>query len=128
MRALVGAPPAPWDIHPKSVAEWKELVAKVAAGKDASTRNAREARSQTQQTSMGGVNVFVLTPQSIAPKNQNWVFLHFHGVACVPSPGESGTREGTLMAAFGRAKVVSVDYRTSSDAPYPAVLDDCVTV
>src|SRR6476620_12716594 len=31
MRALVGAPPAPWDIHPKSIAEWKELVAKVAA-------------------------------------------------------------------------------------------------
>ena len=31
MRALVGAPPAPWDIHPKNIAEWKELVAKVAA-------------------------------------------------------------------------------------------------
>ena len=31
MRALVAAPPAPWDIHPKSIAEWKELVAKVAA-------------------------------------------------------------------------------------------------
>src|SRR5262245_50279580 len=31
MRALVAAPPAPWDIHPKSIAEWKELVAKIAA-------------------------------------------------------------------------------------------------
>src|SRR6516164_6914579 len=31
MRPLVAAPPAPWDIHPKSIAEWKELVAKVAA-------------------------------------------------------------------------------------------------
>jgi monoterpene epsilon-lactone hydrolase len=31
MRPLVAAPPAPWDSHPKSIAEWKELVSKVAA-------------------------------------------------------------------------------------------------
>src|SRR5262245_51186898 len=31
IRGLVAAPPAPWDIHPKSITEWKELVAKVAA-------------------------------------------------------------------------------------------------
>jgi hypothetical protein len=30
MRPLVAAPPAPWDIHPKNIQEWKELVAKVA--------------------------------------------------------------------------------------------------
>ena len=40
------------------------------------------------------------------------------------NPGEPGTREGTLMAGFGHAKVISVDYRTSSDAPYPAALDE----
>src|ERR1700720_2171443 len=40
----------------------------------------------------------------------------------VLNPGEPGTREGTLMAGFERAKVISVDYRTSSDAPYPAAL------
>src|SRR5690348_11822851 len=31
MRAMVAEPLRPWDIHPKSIAEWKELVAKVAA-------------------------------------------------------------------------------------------------
>jgi acetyl esterase/lipase len=56
------------------------------------------------------------------------VFLHFHGGAYVLNPGEPGTREATLMAAFGQAEVISVDYRTSSEAPYPAALDDCVAV
>ena len=81
-----------------------------------------------EQTTMGGVNVFVLSPQTIAPENEGRVFLHFHGGAYVLNPGEPGTREATLMAAFGHAKVISVDYRTSSDAPYPAALDDCVAV
>ena len=129
MRALVGAPPAPWDMHPKNIAEWKELVAKVAAPAKTLLPAMREKLGvKLEQTSMGGVNVFVLTPQAIAPENQNRVFLHFHGGAYVLNPGEPGTREGTLMAAFGRAKVISVDYRTSSDAPYPAALDDCVAV
>lgn len=71
---------------------------------------------------------FALSPQTISPENQDRVFMHFHGGAYVLNPGEPGTREATLMAAFGRAKVISVDYRTSSDAPYPAALDDCVAV
>jgi epsilon-lactone hydrolase len=129
MRALVGAPPAPWDIHPKSIAEWKELVAKVAAPAKTLLPAMREKLGvKLEQTSMGGVNVFVLSPQTIAPENQDRIFLHFHGGAYVLNPGEPGTREDTLIAAFGRAKVISVDYRTSSDAPYPAALDDCVAV
>jgi monoterpene epsilon-lactone hydrolase len=129
MRALVGAPPAPWDIHPKSIAEWKELVAKVAAPAKTLLPAMREKLGvKLEQTSMGGVNVFVLSPKTIAPENQDRIFLHFHGGAYVLNPGEPGTREATLMAAFGRAKVISVDYRTSSDAPYPAALDDCVAV
>jgi acetyl esterase/lipase len=89
----------------------------------------REKLGVTQeQATIAGVNVFILTPQTIAPENQNRVFIHFHGGAYVLQPGEPGTREGILMAGFGHAKVISVDYRTSSDAPYPAALDDCVAV
>jgi epsilon-lactone hydrolase len=129
MRPLVAAAPAPWDIHPKSIAEWKELVTKVAAPAKTLLPAMREKLGvKLEQATIGGVNVFVLTPQTIAPENQNRVFIHFHGGAYVLNPGEPGTREGTLMAGFGRAKVISVDYRTSSDAPYPAALDDSVAV
>src|SRR3982074_798461 len=125
MRPLVAAPPAPWDIHPKSIAEWKELVTKVAAPAKTLLPAMREKLGvKLEQATIGGVNVFVLTPQTIAPENQNRVFIHFHGGAYVLNPGEPGTREGTLMAGFGQARVISVDYRTSSEAPYLAAPGD----
>jgi monoterpene epsilon-lactone hydrolase len=105
MRKFVSAPPLPWDIHPKSIAEWKELVAKVAAPAKTLLPAMREKLGVKQE-------------QTIAPENQNRVFIHFHGGAYVLQPGEPGTREGILMAGFGHAKVISVDYRTSSDAPW----------
>src|ERR1700749_573449 len=56
MRALVGAPPAPWDIHPKTIAEWKELVAKVAAPAKSLLPAMRENLGvKLEQTTMGGV-------------------------------------------------------------------------
>ena len=129
MRALVAAPPAPWDIHPKDIAEWKALVTRIADNAKAILPGMRQKLGVSiEPTTIGGVKAFVLAPKTIAPENQNRVFLHFHGGAYVLNPGEAGTREGMLMAAFGRAKVISVDYRTSSDAPYPAALDDCVAV
>jgi hypothetical protein len=122
IRALVAAPLAPWDIHPKSIAEWKELVAKVAAAAKTLLLAMREKLGvKLEQATIGGVNVFVLTPQTIAPENQNRVFVHFHGGAYVINPGEPGTREGILMAGFGHVKVISVDYRTSSDPLHATV-------
>jgi acetyl esterase/lipase len=116
MRPLVAAPPAPWDIHPKNIQEWKELVAKVAGPAKTLLPAMREKLGvQLEPITIAGVKAFVLTPRIITPENQNRVFLHFHGGAYVLNPGEPGTREATLMAAFGQARVISVDYRTSSE-------------
>jgi len=128
-RALVAAPIGRWDIHPKNIEEWKELAAGLGVRAVAATRAMREKLGVAiEPTTIAGVKAFMLTPRTIAPENQNRVFLQFHGGAYVTGSGEAGTREGILMAAFGRAKVISVDYRTSSDAPYPAALDDCVAI
>lgn len=129
MRAMVAAPPPPWDIHPKNNKEWADLVAAGVARNKALLPGMRERLGVSlEPVTLGGVPAFILTPKEIAPENRNRVFLHFHGGGYVLNPGEAGTREGTLMAGFGRGKTISVDYRTAPEHPYPAALDDCVAV
>jgi monoterpene epsilon-lactone hydrolase len=70
----------------------------------------------------------MVTPENIPPENQNRLLVHMHGGCYVFSPGEAGTREAIFMAGFGRFKIISVDYRMPPDHPYPAALDDAMTV
>jgi len=75
-----------------------------------------------------GVKAYQLTPATIAPENRNRLLIHVHGGCYASNPGESGTGEAAMMAGFGRFRVISVDYRTPPDHPYPAALDDAMTV
>ena len=83
--------------------------------------------TMTSET-MGGVHVYVLTPDSIPPENKDKVLIHVHGGCYVLFPGESGTTEGIMMAGFAHYKVISVDYRMPPEAYFPAALDDAVSV
>jgi acetyl esterase/lipase len=74
------------------------------------------------------VKAYALTPAVIPPENRNRLLIHVHGGCYVSNPGESGTSEATMMAGFGHFKVISVDYRMPPDHPYPAALDDAMTV
>jgi epsilon-lactone hydrolase len=67
-------------------------------------------------------------PPAIPPENRNRLLIHVHGGCYVSFPGESGTIEAIFMAGFGHFKVISVDYRMPPTAPYPAALDDAMTV
>jgi epsilon-lactone hydrolase len=69
-----------------------------------------------------------VTPERIPIQNRNRLLIHVHGGCYVSNPGESGTVEAILMAGLGGFKVISVDYRMPPDAPYPAALDDAMTV
>src|SRR3954470_4875153 len=64
----------------------------------------------------------------IPPENQDRLLVHVHGGCFVSFPGECGTAEAIYMAGFGKFKIISVDYRTPPDHPYPAALDDAMTV
>ncbi|GAB0112712.1 alpha/beta hydrolase fold domain-containing protein [Acidisoma sp. C75] len=130
MQAIIARPLNPdWNDQWKTAAEARAYANKQAAGVVPGIP-AMLARLHVsmQSTTMGGVHVYVLTPDHIPPENQGKVLIHVHGGCYVLFPGESGTTEGIMMAGFGHYKVISVDYRMPPDAYFPAALDDAVSV
>lgn len=118
-----------WNADPKSAAEWKELISSRVAPAVAAAKAARETLGVTMEAStIGGVNVFILTPKEIPPANRNRLLVHVHGGGYVFGPGESGIGEAIPMAAYGGFKVISIDYRMPPDFPYPAAMDDAMAV
>jgi acetyl esterase/lipase len=131
LQALIAAPyrVPNWNANPKSAAEWKELIAKAAAAGATARQEARERLGVTmEEIVIGGVKVFILAPKVIPAVNQNRLLVHVHGGGYVYNPGEAGTGEATLMAAYGGFKVLSIDYRMPPDFPYPAAMDDAMAV
>jgi monoterpene epsilon-lactone hydrolase len=131
LQATIAAPyrvPA-WDANPKSAAEWKELINKLAAAAAAAQKTVREKLGVTMEASeIAGVKVFILTPREIPTANRDRLLVNVHGGGYVYNPGEAGTGEATLMAAYGGFKVIAIDYRMPPDFPYPAAMDDAMAV
>jgi acetyl esterase/lipase len=130
MQRLIGAPLSPtWDVIPTTAAGWKEQVN---AGYQATMKGLpalREAlKVKVEPVTVGGVKAYMVTPETIPPQNRNRLLVHVHGGCFVSFPGESGTAEAIYMAGFGGFRVISVDYRMPPDYPYPAALDDAMSV
>lgn len=130
VQALIGAPLQPiWNDHPKDAAAWKALI-KMRADAVAATLPDLRAKLgvKVEQTTIGGVNAYIVTPGEIPEANRNRLLVHVHGGGYVFFPGESATRETILMAAYGKFRIISIDYRMPPDFPYPAAMDDAMAV
>jgi epsilon-lactone hydrolase len=130
MQKLIAAPLTPtWNVIPNTADEWK---AQVNAGAEASIRGLpalREAlRVKVEPTVIDGVKAHIVSSVDIPPENRKRLLVHVHGGCFVSFPGESGTAEAIYLAGFGRFKVISIDYRMPPDHPFPAALDDAMTV
>ncbi len=129
LQAVIAAPYLYWDANPKDTAEWKDLIAKEAAVDAAAQPAIREKLGVTMRPAViGGVKAYILAPKVIPPANRNRLLVHAHGGGYIFNPGEAGTAEATLMAAYGGFKVISFDYRMPPDNPYPAAMDDAMAV
>jgi acetyl esterase/lipase len=83
---------------------------------------------KVEAVKIGGVNAFMVTPDSVPEANHDRLLVHVHGGGYVFFPGESGTREAILRAGYGKFRIVSIDYRMPPDHPYPAAMDDAMAV
>jgi monoterpene epsilon-lactone hydrolase len=118
-----------WTIDPKSPEEWKQFVARSAEISIAPLAGIRDKLGVTmQETTIDGVHAYILQPKTLPAINANRLLVHVHGGGYTNSPGEAATGEAALLAGYGGFKVISVDYRMPPDYPYPAALDDAMTV
>jgi monoterpene epsilon-lactone hydrolase len=74
-----------------------------------------------------GVLSYKLTPEGVSVSDRR-IFYDMHGGALVMGGGEICQARAQGMAMRVGARTVSVDYRMPPDHPYPASLDDCLTV
>ena len=85
--------------------------------------------TQRQDTTIAGVHAYVYTPQAgVAPRNRNRVLIDLHGggfSGCFPGCAEL---ESMPVAALGRVKVISLDYREGPEHRFPAASEDVAAV
>jgi acetyl esterase/lipase len=130
MQVLAARPVAPnFNVVPKTTEEWlARQKASADSGAQTMAAMAQRLHVTVETGQMGGVTVYTVTPAEVAPENRNRLLIHIHGGCYVLGGGSGAASEAVLMAAIGRYKVVSVDYRMPPAAYFPAALDDVVAV
>lgn len=115
--------------RPDDVDAWRALIAVanegLAAMLEASTA---DHASEVEEITVGGVPVFVITPEGSPADDDQPIFLDVHGGAFYLGGGAACRGFAKQTAATVRRRTWTIDYRMPPDHPYPAALDDCVTV
>jgi acetyl esterase/lipase len=75
-----------------------------------------------------GVNVYHVIPDEIDPAHKDHLFVHIHGGAYILNGGEACMAEAIAIALGTKMRALSIDYRMAPRHPYPAAVDDVVTV
>lgn len=118
------------NIEPKTLAQWKELVAK---GEGAVTESLMQSANKLFSVDVkagviAGVKTHTVSPKSLPEKNRDRLLIYVHGGGYILNGGEGSVPEAMAMAHYGQMNVISVDYRMLPDYPFPAGLDDVIAV
>jgi epsilon-lactone hydrolase len=79
-----------------------------------------------EETTTAGVRTDIITPLETPEANRNRVLINLHGGGFNSDSGS--LIEGIPIANLTKTKVVSVYYRLAPENPFPAAVDDVVTV
>jgi acetyl esterase/lipase len=114
---------------PQTDAEWRALIA---ADDEAKTTEVQAAIDQSpvsvERDEIEGVAVYHVIPDEIDPGHEDHLFVHVHGGAYVLNGGVACVGETLVIALGTKMRTLSIDYRMAPQHPYPAAVDDVVTV
>ncbi len=126
---LATAPHAPSRYPPLTdVDAWRRHIAEIDAAVEPMIQRVTSTISaDVEEIDVDGVRVFVITEEGIAVDGRR-VYMDLHGGALIMGSGPFCRAMGIANAAMVGARVYAVDYRLPPDHPYPAPLDDCMSV
>lgn len=109
---------------PQSLEERRKMT-------DAYTAHAREEWAKIcpvtiKDQTIDGVPTHVVTPENMPMSSHDRVLLNLHGGGFNSDSGSY--TESIPIAAYSRVKVVAVLYRLAPEHPFPAAVDDSITV
>jgi epsilon-lactone hydrolase len=78
---------------------------------------------------IAGVSCYAVTPNVIKPTNRGRVIVDLHEGGWLPgSGGENASFDAVVIAGLTGIKTIAVDYRLLPEHPFPAAMDDAMTV
>jgi len=89
-------------------------------------QNRKELDPTITDTLIDGVKVYVITPKTIQPENQDKVAYYIHGGGYVM--GSATDQTGLIMAHELGLKTYSLDYTLAPEAKFPIALNQALTV
>ena len=114
---------------PQNDEEWLEFVAADDQAKEREVQTAiDQAAVSVERDEIDGVAVYHVIPDEIDPSHEDHLFLHVHGGAYILNGGVACVGEALVIALSTKMRALSVDYRMAPRHPYPAAVDDVVTV
>jgi acetyl esterase/lipase len=121
---LVLGHPGPDQGPPQSLELRRKMTDNYTAG--ARVAWSRICPNQLVDSTLAGVPVHIVTPDGMPDRNKDKVLLNLHGGGFNSDSGSY--TESIPIASYTGVKVVAVLYRLAPEHPFPAAVDDSVTV